>query len=94
MKLVFGPVPTEYVEHGDGNDFKGLNDKPYYYELSVSEEGKGEGTFCITDTCGRFLPFDFSNLDDLVLVLCKLKAYRDDKNAFEAYWDNVWNTGK
>lgn len=92
MKLVFGPVPKEFADESEA--FGGLNGKPYYYELEVEEEGNGHGNFRISDNCGRYMPFDFSNLDDLVRVLTRLHSYVKDKKEFDAYWNSVWNTGK
>lgn len=74
MKVLFNPVPEQYKEQGEhfvcptGNEF--------YYQLEVEFEEDGNGHFRIEDTCGRMLPFDFESLDDLILILQKLRATR------------------
>lgn len=89
MKIVFNPVPTEFIQ-GD-ETFIGTNGRPYYYQLEVDSEGAGEGTFSIQDGCGRFMPFDFTSIDDLVVVLSTLRANIMAEKAHTEFWNKVWS---
>ena len=61
----FSPVPTEFKDpEVFGNQF--------YYKMEVTDEGEGNGTFTISDTCGRYLPFDFNQLEDLADIVTLL----------------------
>ena len=94
MKIVFNPVPAEFTEMDDSEHFTDPQGREYYYKLEVSDEGNGEGTFKIYDTCDRYLPFDFESLDDLVLVLTNLqktiKLGELAKARYEADLINLW----
>ena len=54
----FAPVPKEF----ENDEVFGPQ---FYFKLDIADENNGEGSFTITDTCGRFVPFDFSQLEDL-----------------------------
>jgi hypothetical protein len=91
MKITFGRIPAEY-ENGTGflgEDNKG-NTGEFYYKLQINEEGNGQGHFTIVDTCDRYMPFDFQQLDELCNILNLLKTYRDDKIQFDNYWKATW----
>ena len=88
MKVLFGEVPKEYEDH---EGFKDPAGNEYYYAMDIEEEHDGNGTFSITDNCGRFIPFDFTSIDELVEVLYTLKEYRDDRLVFETYWKRIWS---
>lgn len=67
----------------------------YYYKLEISDEdGKGNGQFTIKDTCDRYMPFDFDQVDELIEVLSTLKEYRDDQKRFKAEWLERWGYRK
>lgn len=89
MKIVFGQVPEKYKDesevmfHGTTSDGKTGN---YYFMLEVNDEPGAEGTFSFIDTCDRYMPFDFENLDELSEVVNTLKEYRDDKVKFSKHW--------
>jgi hypothetical protein len=91
MKITFGRVHPdhEYSESFEGIDNKG-NTGQFYYKLEINDEGNGFGTFTITDTCDRYMPFDFDQLDELSELINKLKTYRDDKIQFDNYWKAAW----
>lgn len=58
----FAPVPEEFNNpEVFGNQF--------YYKLEINDEGDGNGTFTIKDTCGRYLPFDFSQVESLRSII-------------------------
>lgn len=88
MKIVFGRVPEEFME--DGEHFQGVNNKgakaEFYFKLEMEEEGDGNGTIKIEDTCGRYMPIDFDQLDELVAILNDIQAYRHDRQEFTDYW--------
>lgn len=88
MKLVFGRVPNEYLDDADYFTGKSLsgNTAAFYYTMEVEDEEDGYGTFKIIDTCGRFMPMDFDQLDELISILTQIKEFRDDKAAFIHYW--------
>lgn len=89
MKLVFGQIPEEFVDETE-EQFPGVNasgDRAnFYYMLEVNEEANGEGTFTIKDTCGRYVPFDFDNLDELIDILSDIQEYRNDRQEFIDHW--------
>lgn len=93
MKITFGKVRPEYQDMG-GEGFSGQdnlgNTAEFYYMLEVMEEGHGKGMFTITDTCDRYMPFDFEQLDELQELIAKLKVYRDAQINFENYWKAAW----
>lgn len=86
MKIVFNKVPVEFA--GDSDHFEGQNGVQFYTELEMQEE-----QFVLTDTCGRSLPFDYSQLDDLLLVLTRMKQHRDSQAALDLFWLEVWKAG-
>ena len=61
----FGLMPDEHKETSAIGD-------QYYFSIVVDDEGMGEGSFTIQDNCDRFMPFDFSQLSELVTVLTTL----------------------
>ena len=89
MKILFGQVPKEFEDEHD--NFSTDDGKQFYYQLDVTEEANINGHFSIEDTCGRSLPFDFEQLDELVEVLSTLKDYRDGKKRFINFWNNIWS---
>jgi hypothetical protein len=95
MKITFGKV---HPDHEDGESFMGVdsegNTAEFYYKLDIHEEGGGFGTFTITDTCDRYMPFDFSQLDELYELIRMLKTYRDDKIKFDNYWKANWGVAE
>ena len=89
MELVFGKVPTEY--HEEGEYFEGQNTpNKFYFKMEVHDEVGANGTISIEDTCGRFLPMDFSELDDLITVLQTVRNFRNDKVDFTNYWKQTF----
>lgn len=91
MRIAFGLVPDAYIN--DSEYFTGSNGKHYYFELEVDEEGDGNGSFRITDTCGRVMPMDFEQLDDTIKVLTTLQHYLKDKAKLKAIWEEIWKNG-
>lgn len=92
MKITFGRVQKEFEGQDEtfvGQDNEG-NHAEFYYCLDITEERNNQGMFTITDTCDRYMPFDFEQLDELYEVIHMLKMYRDDKINFENYWKKAW----
>lgn len=58
----FSPTPEDQK---DENVFG----PQYQFKLQVDDEGDGNGSFKVTDTIGRYLPFDFEHLTDLIDAL-------------------------
>ena len=88
MQLIFGKVSDE---HDDTDTFMGVMPngtvKGHYYKLDVDNEGDGNGSFVITDTIGRTVPFDFEQLDELASLFKLLLDYRNSSKAFNDYWN-------
>ena len=87
MKVLFGEVSKD---HMDGSSFADAKGKEFYFSLDIHEEHDGEGTLVITDTCNRFMPMDFDQLDELVEILTVLQEYRNDRIIFENHWKRIW----
>ncbi len=92
MKVTFGKVPQEQENQDESfvAEDRAGNTAEFYYVLDVKQEKDGSGMFTIRDTCNRYMPFDFEQLDELYEVINTLKTYRDDTIKFENYWKNVW----
>ena len=94
MKITFGKVPKEFendYESFIGKDSEG-NTAQFYYTLDIEEQSDKHGMFTIKDSCDRYIPFDFEQLDELYNVINLLKTYRDDKLKFDNYWKDVWGS--
>lgn len=94
MKITFGKVPKEFEndhESFTGKDSEG-NNAQFYYTLDIEEQLDNNGMFTIKDSCNRYMPFDFEQLDELYNVINLLKTYRDDKLKFDNYWKDVWGS--
>ena len=92
MKITFGRVPEHLIDQGEsfiGKDSEG-NNAEFYYVLDIKEEQDNTGMFTIRDTCDRYMPFDFDQLDELSEIINQLKNYRDDKIKFSNYWKTAW----
>lgn len=92
MKITFGKIPEEFKNQDKaftGTDSDG-NPAEFYYTLDIKEESNNIGMFKISDTCNRYMPFDFEQLDELYEVINLLKTYRDDKIKFENHWQTTW----
>ena len=89
MKLYFAPVPKEFL-----NDSEYFTDptsgNSFYYCLDITDEHSGEGMLSIEDTCGRYLPFDFDQLPELINVLSTIQDYREEKEEFIDRWKAIF----
>lgn len=92
MKIVFGQIPEEYLEHSEDH-FIGHDGQPYYFQMEVEFEEDDRGTIRINDGCDRYMPIDFESLDSLVAALQTLQEYRNDKRQFANYWKARWLEG-
>jgi hypothetical protein len=61
----FGLIPEDFKDEGANGD-------QYYFSIDVDDGGGGEGSFYIRDNSARYLPFDFSQLPELVVALTSL----------------------
>lgn len=88
MQIVFNPIPKEFLDGGE--KFFSKKGKAFYFMLDVHNEGNGEGTFELHDSCGRMIPFDFSSLDDLVDTLTTLQTQIHADAQYSKFWTKVW----
>jgi hypothetical protein len=89
MNLYFAEVPKQYIDEMD-YFIDPKSQKPYYLKLVVDDEENSEGTLVIEDTIGRFMPLDFSQLDELIEVLQVIQKYRHDKASFINRWKQIF----
>ncbi len=89
MNLYFAEVPKQFLDDSD-YFIDPKSQKPYYLKLVVEDEENAEGTLSIEDTIGRFVPLDFSQLDELIAVLQVVQKYRHDKASFINRWKLIF----
>lgn len=91
MNILFGRIAEGRDTEGafEGADNKG-NTAYFDYKFNIQDEVDGTGTFSITDSCGRYVPFDFDQIDELQDILTTLKRFRDDKQDFTDHWKRIW----
>ena len=83
MKIYFGKAdPKEF------NELFEHNGAYFMYELEVNPEDE---SFKIQDTCGRYVPFDLSDVVPLVNALSYVRDYTKAKSMAQDYVDGVLN---
>ena len=89
MNILFGQVPEEFLEYGE-YFVDPKSKQSFYYNLEVEDEQNGEGMLTLTDTSGRYLPFDFTQLEELIDVLSSIQEYREEKSDFIQRWKEIF----
>lgn len=70
MKILFGEIPAQYKEDfGDSGFISQSVPGEYYYKLEMLYPGE----FKLMDTVGRYLPFGYEHLNELILALQTLR---------------------
>jgi hypothetical protein len=91
MQIVFGQVSEDRDSEGaftgvtrDGKEAK------FDFKITIEDEQDSQGTFTIEDSLGRYVPLDFSNIDELQELLTTLQRFRNDKQDFSNHWKRIW----
>ena len=83
MKIYFGKAnPEEF------SDLYEHNGNYFFYELELDQE---EGTFKLSDTCNRSLPFDLKDVVPLINALSYVRDYSKAKSTADIYVDEALN---
>lgn len=80
MKFLICEVPQEYTN--DGDYYTGTDGREYYYEVNYVENEYVN----ISDTCGRMIPLDITEVADLASMLGRIVQHHNRKQEAEAYF--------
>ncbi len=71
MKFLIVPADDDMINATDDGDlFTGTDGSEYLYEVNFDGD-----TVAITDTVGRMVPFDVSDLDKLMFILNRINNF-------------------
>jgi hypothetical protein len=79
MKFLICPIPSAEVEFVDLR-FTSPKGTHYSYEVAYEENEM----ITITDTVGRSVPMDISEVPALLKILTKIVTYQEEKNNVDA----------
>jgi hypothetical protein len=79
MKFLICPIPSDEVEFVDLR-FTSPKGTHYSYEVAYEENEM----ITITDTVGRSVPMDISEVPALLKILTKIVTYQEEKNNVDA----------
>ena len=70
MKFLVAKVPAEHLQfEGEEGHFSMGEDK-FYYEVELTDE-----QVTITDTCGRFMPIDLSQIEEFTDLFVRIDEF-------------------